>query len=93
MASVYKIKINGEKKDILMIRNERREKGRIRIGNYSLVEVQEFKYLGSTITENNKTSKEIKARIAAGIRSYYALKNIFQRRNVLNMSKRNYTPR
>ena len=54
-----------------MIRNERGEKGRIRIGNHSFQKVQEFKYLGRTITENNETSKEIKARIATGNRSYY----------------------
>ena len=75
-----------------MTRNERREKGRIRIGNHSFEEVQEFKYLGSTITENNKTSKEIKARIAAGNRSYYALKIIFQSRNASkNAKKKIYT--
>ena len=71
-------KINEEKtKYILMTRNNRGEKRRIRIGNHSFEEVQEFKYLGSTITENNETSEEIKPRIAAGNRSYYALKNIF----------------
>ena len=45
-------------------------------------EVQKFKYLGSTITENNETSEEIKSRTVAENRNYYALKNTFQPRNV-----------
>ena len=54
---------------------------------------QEFRYLRNTITENNETSKEIKARIAVGNRSHYALKNILQSRNVLkDVKKMSKTP-
>ena len=79
---------------ILMTRNERREKGGIRIGNHSCEEVQEFKCLRSTDTENNEISKEIKARIPAGNRSYHTLKIIFQFRNVSKKCQKEiwYTP-
>lgn len=42
-----------------MTRDEEREEGRIRMGNHSFEQVKEFKYFGSTITENNeKKSKQ-----------------------------------
>ena len=63
------LKISKEKrKYILITRNERRYKGRIRIGIQSFEKVQEFKCLGSTFTENNERKEEIKAR-----RYYYCL--------------------
>ena len=61
-----KLKISEEKAEyILKTGYERREKGRTRIGNHSYEEVQEFKYLGSKITDSNETSEEIKSKIAA----------------------------
>jgi hypothetical protein len=52
--------------------------GSITVGNYNFQKITEFKYLGSLITERNKTSIEIKARIAVGSRGYYALQPLLR---------------
>lgn len=84
--------VNDKKtKYMLNTRNIRREQNNIQIDNHTIEEVSEFKYLGSTITNNNETSEEIKTRIAAGNKSFYVLKNIFQSRNTSrNIKKRIY---
>ena len=43
---------------------------------------ENLKYLGVLFTDDNKTSREIRARISAGIRWYYALANVLWSRNV-----------
>jgi hypothetical protein len=41
-------------------------------------EVTDFKYFGSTITSDNSCERDIKARMAAGNQSYYALTKIME---------------
>lgn len=67
--------------------------GRIRRDKYVKINgkeyerVEAFKYLGSTITEDNKTSVEIQERIASGNRCYFSLQNMFKSKNVSRKTK------
>lgn len=55
---------------------------RIKLNGGYYDKCRNFKYLGSLITTDNNKSDEIKARIAAGNRSYYALLKIFKSRSL-----------
>jgi hypothetical protein len=50
-------------------------------------EVTDFKYLGSIITSDNNCDIYIKARMAAGNRSYYAMTKIMKSRDVSKSTK------
>jgi hypothetical protein len=50
-------------------------------------EVTDFKYLGSIIASDNKRERDIKARMAAGNRSYYALTKIMKSREISTSTK------
>jgi hypothetical protein len=50
----------------------------IRINNSDIERVNQFKYLGSFITNNNKISSEISHRINMGNTCYYGLRNILR---------------
>ena len=49
-----------------------------------LEEVDEFVYLGSLVTAENNTSKEIRKRILAGNRAYFGLLKTFDRVEYFN---------
>jgi len=49
--------------------------------------VGEFKYLGSLITENSDNNTDIKARIMAGIRSYYSVLPLLRSKAVSRTTK------
>jgi hypothetical protein len=50
-------------------------------------EVTDFKYLGSIITSGNNHERDIKARMAAGNRCYYALSKIMKSREISKSTK------
>ena len=45
----------------------------MRIDNRSFERVEEFKYLGTTLTNQNSIQKEIKGRLKSGIACYYSV--------------------
>ena len=56
-----------------MVCTRKRYRGnKLEIDNMSLESVQSFKYLGSTANHNNTIEEEIKERIIAGDRAFYA---------------------
>jgi hypothetical protein len=55
--------------------------GGIEIGN-----VQSFKYLGSVVNTNNTIEEEIKERVIAGNKAYFAHKMLFVRHFQRNIS-------
>jgi hypothetical protein len=57
------------------------------VGYYDFEIVQEFKYLGSIITEDNNDMTEIHQRIAAANRAYFALKDVMKSSNVHRKTK------
>jgi hypothetical protein len=50
-------------------------------------EVTDFKYLGSIITSDNNCDRYIKARMAAGNQSYYALTKLMKSRGISKSTK------
>jgi hypothetical protein len=55
-----------------------REGHSIQLNESNYEKCKSFKYLGTLVTTDNKTNEEIKARIAAGKRSYFALLRVFK---------------
>lgn len=50
----------------------------IKIENMKFESVEKYKHLGSVITSNNSISEEIRERLAAGGRCYFALKTVLR---------------
>jgi len=60
-----------------------RNAGRIssmRIDNSSIEKVEEFKYLGTTLTNQNSIQEEIKSRLKLGNACYYSVQNLLSSR-------------
>ena len=48
----------------------------VRIDNNSVERVEEFKYLGTTLTNQNSIQEEIKSRLKLGNACYYSVQNL-----------------
>ena len=48
----------------------------MKIDNSSIERVEEFKYLGTTLTNKNSTQEEIKSRLKLGNACYYSVQNL-----------------
>jgi hypothetical protein len=48
----------------------------VKIDNRSTERVEEFKYLGATLTDQNSTQEEIKIRLKSGNACYHSVQNI-----------------
>jgi len=70
-----------ETKYMLMSRDQ--NAGRIqslRIDNRTFEEVEEFKYLGTTLTNQNSIAEEIKSRLSSGNACYHSVQNLLSSR-------------
>jgi len=52
----------------------------VRIDNSTFERVEEFKYLGSTLTNQNYIAEEIKSRLRAGNACYHSVQNLLSSR-------------
>jgi UDP-galactopyranose mutase len=52
----------------------------IRIDNSSFERVEEFKYLGTTLTNQNSIQEEVKSRLNSGNACYYLVQNLLSSR-------------
>ena len=52
----------------------------MRIDNSSIERVEEFKYLGTTLTYQNSIQEEIKSRLKSGNACYYSVQNLLSSR-------------
>ena len=52
----------------------------MRIENRSFERVEEFKYLGTTLTNQNSIQEEIKSRLKSGNACYYSVQNLLSSR-------------
>lgn len=59
----------------------------IRIGDVNFRRVPVFKYLGCMVAEDNDLTEEIRARVTAGMRSYYALMPLMKSRRLSRNTK------
>ena len=48
----------------------------VRIGNGAFGRVEEFKYLGTTLTNQNSIAEEIKSRLRSGNACYHSVQNL-----------------
>jgi len=48
----------------------------IRMDNSTFERVEEFKYLGTTLTNQNSIAEEIKSRLRSGNACYYSVQNV-----------------
>ena len=67
----YHLKINKKKTKILVCSKREEAKTNIKLGKHKLEEVKEFSYLGSRITSDGRSKKEIVSRIAQAKRVFY----------------------
>ena len=85
-ASKYGLLIK-ENKTKYMECTRRQYREKIEIETMSFESVQSFKYLGSTVNQNNTTEEEIKERLIAGNKTYYANRKMFQSKSLSRKSK------
>jgi hypothetical protein len=72
------IEINAEKTKCITIslHPNSEQNQNIRIANESLENVAKFKYLGTTLTNQNDIRDEIKSRLNSGNACYYSVQNL-----------------
>jgi hypothetical protein len=66
-----------------MVMSRDRNAGRghgVKIDNRSIERVEEFKYLGATLTDQNSIEEEIKSRLKFGNAYYYSVQNLLSSR-------------
>ena len=52
----------------------------VRIDNSTFERVEEFKYMGTTLTKQNSILEEIKSRLRSGNACYYSVQNLLSSR-------------
>jgi hypothetical protein len=76
------LEVNSEKtKYMFMFRHQTAEQSNyIRVANKSFKNVVKFKYLGSTLTDQNSIYEEIRSRLNSGNACYHAVQNLLSSR-------------
>ena len=63
----------------------------VRIDNSTFERVEEFKYLGTTLTTQNSIAEEIKSRLRSGNACYHSVQNLLSSRLLSKNLKIRYT--
>jgi hypothetical protein len=76
------LEVNADKtKHMVMSRNQNAEQNHnIKIANKSFERVEEFKYLGATLTNRNSIHEDIKGRLKSGNACYHSVQNLLSSR-------------
>jgi hypothetical protein len=69
--------VNESKTKYMVMSRQVTPKNNLKVNGYSFEQVKEFKYLGVNINEENNMHDEIKLRLSAANKSYYAMKDMF----------------
>jgi hypothetical protein len=86
-ASKYGLLINENKTKYMKCTRRQYRENKIEIETMSFESVQSFKYLGSTVNQKNTIEEEIKGRIIAGNKAYYANQKLFHSKLLSRKSK------
>jgi hypothetical protein len=73
------LEVNAEKTKYMVMSRDRNA-GRndsVKIDNSSIGRVEEFKYLGTMLTEQNSVQEEIRSRLKSGNACYHSVQNLF----------------
>jgi exonuclease III len=79
------LKINEEKTEYMVVSRENRNRVQeevIEVEEYRFKRVDQFKYLGSVITQNNDIKTEISTRLQSANKCFYGLSKIFRSRAI-----------
>jgi hypothetical protein len=80
------LEVNSEKTTyMLMSRAKAGQKHRIKIANRSFEDVEKLKYLGTTLTDENYTNKEITSRLNSGNAFYHSVQSLLSSRLLSRM--------
>ena len=74
--------VNADKTKYMVMSRDRKA-GRshsVKIDNSSIERVEEFKYFGTTLTDQNSIQEEIKSRLTLGNACYYSVQNLLSSR-------------
>jgi len=77
------LEVNADKKKYMVMSRDRNAAGRghgVKIDNSSTERVEEFKYLGTAITDQNSIQEEIKSRLKLGNACYHSVQNLLSSR-------------
>lgn len=72
------LQINENKTNYMKISRQNDDDDHLEVLNYKFQKTNIFKYLGVTITDNNREEMEIQSRLAAAERSYWSLIKLFK---------------
>ena len=87
-AEEYGMKVNVKKTKTMIISKTGNKTVDITIGQHKVEQVQQFKYLGATITDDGRCEQEIRCRIAMAKQAYTRNKNILESKMELSLRKR-----
>jgi hypothetical protein len=86
IARKFGLKINQEKTKYMIVerRNSLKKKkiGHLKIKNYKFERVEDFKYLGVTLNEDNKNQTDLQERIKNANQTYFMLQKLFKNKDI-----------
>jgi porphobilinogen deaminase len=74
----YGLIVNENKTKYLKCTRKQIQDGKLSVESMQFEQVESFKYLGSIVNKNNTIEEDIKERIMAGNKAFYANKRMFQ---------------
>ena len=76
------LEVNADKTKYMVTSRDRNAKRghSVKIDNTSIERVEEFKYLGTTLTDQNSNQEEIKSRLKLGNACYHSVQNLLSSR-------------
>lgn len=87
-AALAGLQVNVSKTKYMVMERGGVQPGDLNIDGETFEAVSAFKYLGSHITDNNDNMYELKERLAAGNRSYFALQHLLKSKSLTRKSKK-----
>ena len=83
------LQLNHDKTKYISSNPESRDlEGEVQIGEYKIEKVKAIKYLGSVVTNDDNVNTEIKSRLVAGNKVYFAIQNL-KNKHILRKVKLN----